>query len=106
MQEALCSFPHGLNLEDIVRRRISAIDLIVALCSASMMGLASLIYSQGKYAKAEAMHRQMLQLKETVLRKDHPDTLASMNNLAISLHNQGKYAEAEAKRSRAGGRFE
>jgi Tfp pilus assembly protein PilF len=51
---------------------------------------------QGKYAEAEAMHRQTLQLKETVLGKDHPDTLASMNNLATSLCQQGKYAEAEA----------
>jgi hypothetical protein len=35
------------------------------------------------------------QLTETVLGKDHPDTLASMNNLAESLRLQGKCAEAE-----------
>jgi hypothetical protein len=35
-------------------------------------------------------------LKETVLGKDHPDTLTTMNNLAISLDRQGKYTEAEA----------
>jgi tetratricopeptide (TPR) repeat protein len=51
---------------------------------------------QGKYAEAEAMHRQTLQLKETVLGKEHPDTLMSMNNLAESLRQQGKYADAEA----------
>jgi tetratricopeptide (TPR) repeat protein len=51
---------------------------------------------KGKYAEAEAMGRQTLQLRETVLGKDHPDTLASMNNLALSFHQQGKYAEAEA----------
>jgi cytochrome c-type biogenesis protein CcmH/NrfG len=39
-----------------------------------------------------------LQLMESVLRKDHPDTLAIMNNLAISLDQQGKYAEAETTR--------
>jgi hypothetical protein len=39
-------------------------------------------YLQGKYAQAEAMDRQTLQLKETVLGKDHPDTLASMMSLA------------------------
>jgi hypothetical protein len=33
VQEVLCSFPKGLSLEDIVRRRICAIDLMVALCS-------------------------------------------------------------------------
>ena len=42
------------------------------------------------------MHRQTLQIKETVLGKDHTETLASMNNLTISLHSQGKGVEAEA----------
>jgi tetratricopeptide (TPR) repeat protein len=51
---------------------------------------------QGKYAEAEAMHRQTLQLWEAVLGKEHPDTLLSMNNLALSIYNQGKSAEAEA----------
>jgi tetratricopeptide (TPR) repeat protein len=51
---------------------------------------------QGKYAEAEAMHRQVLQLSETVLGKEHPDMLDSMINLATSLRQQGKYAEAEA----------
>ena len=55
-------------------------------------------YSQikGQYAEAEAMHRQTLRLQETMLGKDHPDTLQSMNNLASSLREQGKDAEAEA----------
>ncbi|KFY96798.1 hypothetical protein V500_02302, partial [Pseudogymnoascus sp. VKM F-4518 (FW-2643)] len=51
---------------------------------------------QGKHAEAEAMHLQTLKLRETMLGKDHPDTLASMNNLAIALDKQGKRAEAEA----------
>jgi hypothetical protein len=59
-------------------------------------------YLQGKYAEVEAMHRQTLQLQETVLGKDHPDTLMSMNNLAESLDQQEKYAEAEAIRRRGG----
>jgi hypothetical protein len=33
VQEVLCSFPYGLSPEDIVRRRICAIDLMVALCA-------------------------------------------------------------------------
>lgn len=51
---------------------------------------------QGKYAGAEAMDRQTLKLREMVLGKDHPHTLASMNNLAVALRLQGKCAEAEA----------
>jgi len=51
---------------------------------------------KGKYAEAEVMYRQTLQLNETVLGKDHPDTLRNMNGVASSLHEQGKYTEAEA----------
>ncbi|KAK0639874.1 hypothetical protein B0T16DRAFT_383637 [Cercophora newfieldiana] len=49
----------------------------------------------GKYAEAEQMHRQALQLYEKVLGKEHPSTLASMNNLALVFDNQGKHKEAE-----------
>ncbi|KAK8028960.1 hypothetical protein PG991_006016 [Apiospora marii] len=47
------------------------------------------------YSKAEEMHRETLALRETVLGRGHPSTLASMNNLALVLDSQGKYAEAE-----------
>ncbi|KAH8585352.1 hypothetical protein B0O99DRAFT_713026 [Bisporella sp. PMI_857] len=57
--------------------------------------LARLLYNlgwcsqiNGQYAEAEAMHRQTLQLQETVLGKDHPVTLRSMNSLALSLDRQ------------------
>jgi hypothetical protein len=58
------------------------------------IGQCSLI--KGKYAEAEAINRQTLQLKEIVLGKEHPETLGSMNNLASSFRQQGKYTEAEA----------
>ena len=41
------------------------------------------------------MHRQTLGPSETVLGKEHPDTLASINNLAHVLRDEGKYKEAE-----------
>jgi hypothetical protein len=50
---------------------------------------------QGKHSEAETMYRQTLQLRERVLGKDYPDTLASINNLVGSLGQQGKHAEAE-----------
>ena len=34
-------------------------------------------------------------LRETVLGKEHPSTLASTNNLAIVLRGQGKYEQVE-----------
>ena len=49
----------------------------------------------GKYAEAEKINRQALQLKEKVLGAKHPSTLVTMNNLAYVLGNQGLYAEAE-----------
>jgi hypothetical protein len=41
------------------------------------------------------MHRRTLGLRETVLGKEHPDTLTTMNNLANVLSDQGKYEQAE-----------
>src|SRR5437016_3864913 len=61
-----------------------------------MNNLALSLGQQGKFAEAEAIDRQTLQLKEKVLGKEHPDTLGSMNNLALSLGQQWKFAEAEA----------
>ncbi|OBT80379.1 hypothetical protein VF21_00911 [Pseudogymnoascus sp. 05NY08] len=49
----------------------------------------------GKYQESENLTRQTLKLKEEVLGKTHPHTLATMSNLALVLDNQGKYAEAE-----------
>ncbi|KAF1954477.1 kinesin light chain [Byssothecium circinans] len=50
----------------------------------------------GRYRAAEQALGQVLERREKVLGKGHPDTLASMNNLALVLVNQGKYAEAKA----------
>jgi hypothetical protein len=33
LQEVLCDFSEDLTTEDVVRRRIRAIDLMVALCA-------------------------------------------------------------------------
>jgi hypothetical protein len=51
--------------------------------------------SHGKYAEAEDMHRQTLEVKERVLGKENPYTLTSMGNLVDVLARQGKYQEAE-----------
>jgi hypothetical protein len=61
----------------------------------SMNNMALVLRNQGKYEEVEEVHRQSLGLRETVLGKEHPSTLASMNNMALVLRNQGKYGEAE-----------
>ena len=50
-----------------------------------MNNLTIVLSSQGKYKQAEEMFRQVLKLSETVLSKDHPNTLTSMSNLATVL---------------------
>ena len=47
------------------------------------------------------MHRDALRLSETVLGKEHPDTLTIMNNLANMLMDQGKNGEAEEMHQQA-----
>ena len=37
----------------------------------------------------------MLERKQKMLGKEHPETLVSMNNLALALSDKGQYAEAE-----------
>jgi hypothetical protein len=47
-----------------------------------MNNLALVLSYQGKYEQAEEVQRQVLELRKTVLGKEHPDTLTNMNNLA------------------------
>jgi tetratricopeptide (TPR) repeat protein len=53
-------------------------------------------HQQGKYAEAEALDSQTLEIGQRVLGRENPNTLRSMNNLALVYEDQGKYAEAEA----------
>jgi len=49
---------------------------------------------RGRYNEAEQINRRALKVREKVLGREHPDTLASVNNLALVLQSQGKYEEA------------
>ena len=50
---------------------------------------------QGKYAQAETIQDQILEIQRRVLGEERPDTLKSMNNLALTYLDEGKYAQAE-----------
>ena len=63
------------------------------LAAAHNLGAAR--HSDGRYAEAESIHREVLGARRRVLGEEHPDTLTSAGNLAASLSNQGKHAEAE-----------
>jgi hypothetical protein len=50
---------------------------------------------EGKYADAERINREVLDVQRRVLGEEHPDTLRSADHLALSLMHQGKHADAE-----------
>ena len=64
-----------------------------------MNNLAGVLRDQGKYKEEEEMHQQALQLVETALGKEHPDTLTSMNNLATVLRIRYEQAEEMLQQS-------
>ena len=61
----------------------------------SLNNLALVYDRQGRYAEAEPLFAQALQLRREVLDERHPDTITSLNNLALVYDRQGRYAEAE-----------
>jgi CHAT domain-containing protein/tetratricopeptide (TPR) repeat protein len=57
--------------------------------------LATLFYSQGRYAEAEPLYTRALAIREKALGPEHPDVSASLNNLAALFYSLGRYVEAE-----------
>jgi tetratricopeptide (TPR) repeat protein len=68
-------------------------DVLALISGAS--NLASLHCKQGRYAEAEPLYRQALQLRRSLLGEEHPDVAESLNNLASLYSSQGRYAKAE-----------
>ncbi|EHK22150.1 uncharacterized protein TRIVIDRAFT_131956, partial [Trichoderma virens Gv29-8] len=61
-----------------------------------MANLASLYHAQGRYSEAEAMEVQVLDLRQELLGKKHPDTLFAIHNLAHTWKMQGRHHDALA----------
>jgi tetratricopeptide (TPR) repeat protein len=57
--------------------------------------LARLYELQGHYSEAEPLYLQALEIYQSQLGYDHPDTASSLNNLAALYELQGRYSEAE-----------
>jgi len=60
-----------------------------------MGNLAKLYFAQNKYAQAEALNIQVLEIERRLLGPEHPSTLRTVNNLAGVYYDQGKLAQAE-----------
>ena len=50
--------------------------------------------AQGKYAQAQPLYKNALEIYRRVLTDDHPITALGYDNLARNLNAQGKYREA------------
>ncbi len=57
--------------------------------------------SQGRYAEAEPLFRQALEITEHAKGAEHPDIAIILNNLGELYYVQGRYAEAEPLYQRA-----
>jgi tetratricopeptide (TPR) repeat protein len=51
--------------------------------------------SQGRYAEAQPLYLQALELWKRLLGEEHPAVTTSLNNLAGLYKSQGRYAEAQ-----------
>jgi hypothetical protein len=49
---------------------------------------------QGKYADAQPLFQQTLEIREKLLGKQHSDTTTSLNLLALLYNAKGQYAKA------------
>ncbi len=66
-----------------------------AKLGAALNNLALMYDEQGRYADAEPLYKQSLEIGEKSLGKDHPDVAHSLNNLAALYYAQSRYVDAE-----------
>jgi tetratricopeptide (TPR) repeat protein len=57
--------------------------------------LAGVVRAQGRYAEAEALYREALEIDRATIGEGHPSYATHLNNLAGVVEDQGRYAEAE-----------
>ena len=63
--------------------------------SFTLVTLASELFTQGKFDRAEPLFRKALEVTRESLSDRHPDTLMSIGNLGLLLQNKGNLAAAE-----------
>ena len=68
---------------------------------AARIGMANLMYDQGKFGEAETELRSILSIREKSLTPSHPELLRTCFTLGRTLNAQAKYAEALALMERA-----
>ena len=71
------------------------------LAPTTLNDLALVLRDRGNLPEAEALQREVLNLRLRSLGNEHTNVAIAMNNLAVVLRNQGKLAEAEDLHRRA-----
>ncbi|GIK00850.1 hypothetical protein Aspvir_004879 [Aspergillus viridinutans] len=66
-----------------------------------LLRIGGCLQRDGRYNEAQIFFTDVLEIMETALGPEHPDTLLSVNDLGSVLNDQGKYEEAEAMHRRA-----
>ena len=88
----------GWNLK--LLRRIAPMpreDRLAFLSSNRMTGEAMTLHDQGKFAQAQPLFEEALEIKRRLLTDEHPDTASAYNNVAYNLESLGKFAQAQPK---------
>jgi len=70
-------------------------DRVAYQASHDMNAQGEALYDQGKYAQAQPLFENALEIRRRLLTDDHPDTALSYNNLAVNLDFLGKYSQAQ-----------
>jgi len=84
----------GLD-EELYRRRLQELGADHPDTVSSMQNLARVYFRLGRFAEAESLQRQGLEIGRRVQGNDHPSVLLALGNLADTLMSEGKLHEAE-----------
>ena len=83
--------------EDLYRKALRAITTRQdgSIAEADVRSdLAALLTDRARYAEAEALHREALALRRTLLGDRHPETAVSLGNLGSAVQWQGRFTKA------------
>lgn len=85
------AYLHAQKSLEIARRK----HLGPRLVAGSEWGMAEALRHQHKFSEAEALHRDALRLRESVLPPTHYRVLQSVEGLALTLYDEQKFEEAD-----------
>lgn len=86
--EAAQLYSHGLRVADGLPR-------VHPVRASALLGLGGLLQDRGEQARAEALYRQALAIRQTLLPPDHPHIAEAQHRLGLAILAQRRFMEAE-----------